>query len=185
MAVIEATGVHPVVLVAQAHGGWPAIQLSRRLGDRVAKIVVLSWFVLDPPPPFMAVFEMLQDPQRWRLGLDQLLAGWLAGAPEEVAEWVRRETGSYGYGIWSRAARAVTADYARHGNPLRAAAELDRKPDILHLFSQPRAVGFLAGQQKFSAANAWFSVRRLNGVTHFPALEIPDAAAAEIERFAG
>ncbi len=185
MAVIGATGVHPVVLVAQAHGGWPAIQLSRRLGDRVAKIVVLSWFVLDPPPPFMAVFEMLQDPQRWRLGLDQLRAGWLAGAPEEVAEWVRRETGSYGYDMWSRAARAVTADYARHGNPLRAAAELDRKPDILHLFSQPRAAGFLAGQQEFSAANPWFSVRRLNGVTHFPALEIPDAAAAEIERFAG
>lgn len=78
MAVIEATDVHPVVLVAQAHGGWSAIQLSRRLGDRVAKIVVLSWFVLDPPPPFMAVFEMLQDPQRWRLGLDQLLAGRLA-----------------------------------------------------------------------------------------------------------
>ena len=82
-------------------------------------------------------------------------------------------------------ARGSTADYARHGNPLRAAAELDRKPDILHLFSQPGAAGFLAGQQEFAAANPWFSVRRLNGVTHFPALEVPDAAAAEIERFAG
>jgi hypothetical protein len=30
----------------------------------VTKIVVLSWMVLDPPPPFMAVFDMLQDPRR-------------------------------------------------------------------------------------------------------------------------
>jgi pimeloyl-ACP methyl ester carboxylesterase len=185
MAVIEAAGLRSVVLVAQAHGGWPAIRLGRRLGDRVTKIVVLSWVVLDPPAPFMAVFEMLQDPQRWRPGLDQLLAGWLAGAPDNVAGWVRRETGRYGFDMWSRAARAVTADYARHGNPLRAAAELDHKPDMLHLFSQPRAAGFLTGQQEFSAANPWFSVKRMDGVTHFPALEIPDATAAEIELFAG
>ena len=31
----------------------------------------------------------------------------------------------------------------------------------------------------------WFSVDRLDGVTHFPALEIPDATAAEIENFLG
>jgi hypothetical protein len=49
----------------------------------------------------------------------------------------------------------------------------------------PRTAGFLVGQQEFSAANPWFSARRLNGVTHFPALEIPDATAAEIERFLG
>jgi hypothetical protein len=128
---------------------------------------------------------MLQDPVRWQQGLDQLLAGWLAGAPDDVAAWVRRERGNYGFDMWSRAARAVTADYAQHGNPLLAAAELYPKPDMLHLFSQPRATEFLAGQQEFSAANPWFSVKRLDGVTHFPALEIPDSTAAEIERFLG
>jgi pimeloyl-ACP methyl ester carboxylesterase len=185
MAVIAAAGVRKVMLVAQAHGGWPAIRLRRRLGDRVTKIVVLSWQVLDPPPPFTAAFGMLQDPGRWRQGLDQLLAGWLASASQDVAGWVRRETGSYGFDMWSRAARAVSVDYARHGSPLRAAAELGHTPDMLHLFSQPRAAGFLTGQQEFSAANPWFSVRRLDGVTHFPALEIPDATAAGIERFIG
>ena len=174
-----------MVLVTQAHGGWPAIRLCRRLGHRVTKIVLLSWQVLDPPPPFMTVFGGTQDPERWRQGLDDLLAGWLAGAPEDVAEWARRETGSYGFDMWSRAARAVTADYSQYGNPLRAATELDQKPDMLHVFSQPRAAEFLAGQQKFSAANPWFSVKRLDGVTHFPALEIPDATAAEIENFLG
>ena len=62
---------------------------------------------------------------------------------------------------------------------------MDQKPDILHLFSQPPAAEFIAGQQMFSVANPWFSVKRLDGVSHFPALEIPDATAAEIERFLG
>ena len=147
MAVIEAAGVSPVVLVAQAHGGWPAIRLRRRLGDRVTKIVVLSWLVLDPPPPVMAVFDMLQDPQRWRQGLDQLLAGWLAGASDDVAGWVRGETGSYGFDMWSRAARAVTADYAQRGSPLRAAAELDHMPAMLHLFSSRAPPGSSPGSR--------------------------------------
>ena len=56
---------------------------------------------------------------------------------------------------------------------------------MLHVFPQPRAAGCLTGQQEFSAANPWFSAKRMDGVTHFPALEIPDATAAEIEPFAG
>jgi hypothetical protein len=55
--------------------------------------------------------------QQLRQGLDNLLGGWLAGAPEDVAGWTRRETGSYGFDMWSRAARAVTADYGRYGSP--------------------------------------------------------------------
>ena len=56
--------------------------------------------------------------------------------------------------MWSRAARGVTPDYTQYGSPLRAAAEMDQKPDILHLFSQPPAAEFIAGQQMFSVANA-------------------------------
>jgi hypothetical protein len=56
---------------------------------------------------------------------------------------------------------------------------------MLHLFSQPRAAGFLTGQQEFSAANPWFSAKQMDGVTHFPPPEISDATAAEIGPFAG
>lgn len=104
MAVIRAAGVRHVVPVSQAHGGWPALRLRRLLGNQVPRIILLSWMVLDPPPPFTAVFEMLEDPGRWRQGLDNLLGGWLAGAPEDVDRWTRRETGSYGFDMWSRAA---------------------------------------------------------------------------------
>lgn len=185
MAVIEASGVRRVVPVAQAHGGWVAVELRRRLGDRVEMIVATSWLVLDPPPPFVAALQAAQDPERWRQAREQVFSMWLTGAPEGVVEEVRREMGAYDFDMWSRAGRAITADYARHGNPLRALAEIDPKPNILHLFSQPRAPEFLAAQETFSAANPWFSVKRLDGVSHFPPLEIPDVTAAEIERFIG
>jgi hypothetical protein len=110
---------------------------------------------------------------------------WLTGAPEGVVEEIRREMGVYDFDMCSRAARAITADYAQYGNPLRALSEIDSKLNTLHVFSQPRAPDFLAAQEAFSAANQWFSVKRLDGVSHFPPLELPDVTAAEIERFIG
>lgn len=185
MAVIEASGVRRVVPVAQAHGGWAAVEFRRRLGDRVEKIVATSWLVLDPPPPFVGALQALQDPERWRQAREQLLSMWLTGAPGGVVEEVRREMGAHDFEMCARAGRAIGADYARYGNPLRALAEIDPKPNILHLFSQPRDPEFLAAQERFSAANPWFSVKRLDAVSHFPPLEIPDVTAAEIERFIG
>src|SRR5260370_592342 len=73
--------------VTGAPGGGPAGGLRGLWVNGVPGVVVLGWRVLDPPPPFMAVFEMLGDPGRWRQGLDNLLGGWLANAPEDVAGW--------------------------------------------------------------------------------------------------
>jgi pimeloyl-ACP methyl ester carboxylesterase len=185
MAVIEASGARRVVPVTQAHGGWAAVELRRRLGDRVEKIVASSWLVLDPPPQFAAALEALQDKERWREAREQLYSMWLTAAPEGVVEEIRREMDVYDFDMCSRAARAIMADYARYGNPLRALSEIDPKPNILHVFSQPRVPEFLASQEAFSAANPWFSVKRLDGVSHFPPLELPDVTAAEIERFIG
>jgi hypothetical protein len=62
--------------------------------------------------------------------------------------------GAYDFEMWSRAGRTITTTYTRYGNPLRALAELDSKPPVLHLFSQPRAPEFLAAQEPFSAASS-------------------------------
>jgi pimeloyl-ACP methyl ester carboxylesterase len=185
IAVMEASGVRRIVPVAQAHGGWAALELRRQLGNRVEKIVVSSWLVLDPPPPFVAALRALQDPDRWHETREQLYSTWLTGAPKEIVEEVRRQMDAHDFDMCSRAARAIEASYEAYGNPLRALSKMDPKPDVLHLFSQPRAPEFLAAQETFSAANPWFSVKRLDGASHFPPLELPDATAAEIERFIG
>jgi pimeloyl-ACP methyl ester carboxylesterase len=184
LAVVEASGAKSVIPIGQAHGAWIAVELRRRLGARVPGIIASSWLLFEPPPPFLGVLDALQDRARWEQARDQLLSMWTTGAPPEVADWVRREMAPYDFEIWAHAGRSIAAEYARHGSPLRALAALSPPPPFLHLFSQPREPAFLAAQASFAEDNRWFSVRRLDAVSHFPPLEAPDATAAEIERFA-
>lgn len=184
LAVITATGAQQVVPVAISHAGWVAIELRRRLGPRVPAVVLLDWLVLDPPAPFLQALAALQDPERWRPTREQLFALWLESAPAAVADQVRREMGRYGFEMWSRAGRAIAAAYERHGDPLRALLALN-PPPVLHLYAQPPAPEYLAAQQEFAQRHPWFSVRRLEAVSHFPALEVPDAVAEAVERFLG
>ncbi len=65
IAVIEASGARSVVPVALSHAGWIAIELRRRLGDRIAKLVLIDWPVQEAPPPFLRVLEASQSPDRW------------------------------------------------------------------------------------------------------------------------
>ena len=108
---------------------------------------------------------------------------WTHGAPDEIAQRVRREMGAYGFEMWSRAARAIAAEYARHGTPLGDLAAVQPPAPFLHVFSQPRAPEFLEAQERFAGEHPWFEVCRLDAVSHFPPLEAPDATATAIERF--
>jgi len=47
-AVVEASGAHSVIPVAQGQAQWAAIELRRRLGERMPKIVASSWPVISP-----------------------------------------------------------------------------------------------------------------------------------------
>lgn len=181
LAVIEASGAKSVIPIAQAHGGWVAIELAKRLGARVPGVVALSWLVLEPPPPFLGVLDALVDPARWEGARDRLFAMWTDGAPADVAERVRRGMGAYGFEMWARAARCIGTEYARHASALRAVAALPGPPRVLHLFSQPRDPAFLDAQQGFAREHPWFGVQRLDATSHFPALEAPAATAAAIE----
>jgi pimeloyl-ACP methyl ester carboxylesterase len=69
MAVIEASGARSVVSVALSHAGWIAIELRRRLGDRIAKLMLVDWLV-QAPPPFLRVLEANQSPDRWSIARD-------------------------------------------------------------------------------------------------------------------
>src|SRR5215216_1734735 len=144
LTVIRASGAQRVVPVAQAHAGWVAIELRRRLGERTPSLVLTSFLVLEPPPPFLAAMDALQDPGRWQEARERVFATWLEGVSNsDVIRFVREVMSSYGFEMWARAGREITAAYARYGTPLKALAALDPPVPTLHLYGQPPEQGYL------------------------------------------
>jgi hypothetical protein len=63
---LKPAGAEQVVPVSLAHSGWVAVELRRRLGSRIPKIVLLEWLVLEPPQHFLEALHGMQSPDRWR-----------------------------------------------------------------------------------------------------------------------
>ena len=183
LAVVRTSSVGTVVPVAVSHAGWVALELRRRLGDRVPRLVLLDWLVGPPPPDFRATLTALQDRERWLETRGELFRDWMADCEDpHVVRHVREEMGSYGFEMWARAARAVESAYDG-GTPLEALQRLNPSCPTLHLYAQPRDTRYLTTQQDFARANPWFRVQRLDARSHFPALESPDAVARAILEF--
>lgn len=184
LAVIDECGIGSVVPVANAHAGWVAIELRRRLRNRVPAIVLVDWLVLDPPPPFLGALAALQDPAKWQATRDRLFSMWLEGVDDpKVARLVHGAMGAHGFEMWARAGREIAAAYRRERNPLAALAGLRPAPRVLHLYAQPADPAFLQAQQAFAAGNPWFSVRRVDAKSHFPMLEVAEEMAEVVEAF--
>jgi pimeloyl-ACP methyl ester carboxylesterase len=184
LSVIETSGARQVVPVALSHAGWIALALRRRLGDRVPKLVLLDWIIIEPPPPFLEALQGLRAAERWQNTRERLFSMWLRGVDNaEVIRYVREDMGFYGFDMWARAGREISAAYAQAGSPLQALATLEPPLPVLHLYAQPGDEGYFAAQQSFAASHPWFSVKRLQSQSHFPPIEVPDVLAAEIERF--
>ncbi|MDY7228930.1 alpha/beta fold hydrolase [Hyalangium rubrum] len=183
LAVVEASAARQVVPVALSHAGWFAIELRRRLGQRVPGLVLLDWIVLEPPPPFLAALTGLQS-ESWRQSRDALFGMWLQGVDsEDIFRFVREDMGSFSGEMWQRAAREIASGYNRDGYPLRALSALTPPVPTLHVYAQPEDPAYLMAQQSFAAEHPWFHVARLNARSHFPALEVPAEVAEHIERF--
>ena len=183
-AVIDASGAEHVVPVALSHAGWVALELRRRLGRRIPKLVLVDWIVTEAPPEFLEVLRGLQSSERWHETVEQTLTMWLHATDDEaLTQFVREEIGVYGYEMWARAARAIEASYARELSPLEALARLLPAIPVLHLYAQPEDSAYLATQKKFAASHPWFRMRRLNAGSHFPMFEVPDEMAAAIRQF--
>ncbi|WP_448590978.1 alpha/beta fold hydrolase [Thermoflexus hugenholtzii] len=185
LAVIEASRAEQVVPAALSHAGWVAIELRRRLGPRIPKLVLLDWIVLEAPPPFLGALRSLQDPAEWQQTREQLFSMWLQGLDiPALTQYIREDMGSYPFEMWARAGREIDAAYAKAGSPLQALATLDPPVPVLHLYAQPEDPGYLAAQQSFTAAHPWFQVSKLEAYSHFPMYEVPDEMAMAIKRFA-
>lgn len=184
LAVIAASGARRVVPVAMSHAGWVAIELRRRLGDSVPKLVLMDWIVGDPPPPFLGALSAMQDPAQALQVRDQLFGMWTEGVKHPgVLRYVREDMGAYPATMWSRAGREIAGAYSREGNPLRALAALESPPQVLHLYAQPADPAYLAAQESFAAGHPWFAVHRLDAHSHFPTIEVPGQMQDAIERF--
>jgi pimeloyl-ACP methyl ester carboxylesterase len=197
VAVIEASGAPSVITIAQAHGGWVAIELRRRLGDRVPKMIFTSWnpFItggnpLAPPSlrevqalQTTALWQALQDEAHWSEAVEQLVTMWVGDAPTSVATQIWNETGTHGFETWSRAGREISAMFAREGDPLQALNTFSPPVPVLHVYAQPRAPEFLSAQESVARDHPWFAVRRLEAVSHFPTLEVPDETTGVIREF--
>jgi pimeloyl-ACP methyl ester carboxylesterase len=185
LRVIDDAGLNRVIPVAQAHAGWMALELRRRLGpERVPGLVLLSWMVMGPPPGFGDALAGLKDRAYWEATRDGLLARWTGGSDDPAIHRQAEEMRSYGFDAWARAGREIGASFEREGTPLAALERLDPPARALHIYAQPADESFLSAQQAYAADHRWFGVRRVDGATHFPTLESPNAVTKAIERFA-
>jgi pimeloyl-ACP methyl ester carboxylesterase len=184
LSVIAASGLNKVVPVALAHSGWVAIELRRRLGVRVPKLVLIDWIVLDPPAPFLAALRAIQDPLHWEETRNRLFSMWLEGVSNpEVSNFVQFGMGAFGRDMWMRSGREILAAYERDENPLAALDKLEAHVPTLHIYAQPSDPAYWQAQQSFAADHSWFKAQRVNAVSHFPMLEVPEEMAEAIEGF--
>jgi len=184
IAVIEASGARSVVPVALSHAGWIAIELRRRLGDRIAKLVLIDWLVQQAPPPFLRVLDALQSADRWLVARDLLFSIWLRSVEDDALKgFLPSDMGAYGFEMWARAGREIGASYRRWESPLAALAGLEAPLPVLHLYAQPDEPEYLAAQRSFADRHPWYAVHRLEARSHFPMFEVPREMAARIENF--
>ncbi|PTU32863.1 alpha/beta fold hydrolase [Stenotrophobium rhamnosiphilum] len=184
LAVIAASGAKQIIPVAMSHAGWVAIELRRRLGARIPKLVAIDWIVTDAPPPFLGALAAMQDPAQAIQVRDGLFAMWTEGVEHPgVLRFVREDMGTYAASMWSRAGREIAGAYTREGNPLKALAAFVTPPPTLHLYGQPTDPGYLGAQESFAAEHPWFTVHRLDARSHFPAIEVTEQVQKKIEDF--
>lgn len=187
LAVIEASGAERIIPVTYAHSGWIAVELRRKLGERIPKIVDIGWAMVVPPPQeYMNLLEGLAEPEKWQQSLEQLFKIWLDGESNPNLVRFFDEMGAYGTQRWMRTGREIASSYAQWGSPLQALSSLNPPVSVLHIFSLLKDnSAYLKAQESFAADNAWFKFHPLSAPahTHFPMFEVPDQIAAIIEKF--
>lgn len=183
LAVVEDAGLDAFVPVSASHSGWVAIELRRRLGERVPKIVHMDWLLVPPSEPYLAVIRGLQSPEGWPDARATLYRIWRSGVDDPAIEAVLATMSEHGADMWMRSGRRIEEAFAENRSPFDALERLDPPPPVLHLYGQPTEDEYLARQQRFADEHPWFEVRRVPARTHFAMTETPQECVAEIERF--
>jgi pimeloyl-ACP methyl ester carboxylesterase len=184
LAVIDASAARNIIPVAVSHAGWIAIELRRRLGHRIPRLILLDWLLTRPGADLLRTLEELQQPRRWQAARERLLSDWLGGSLNlDLTAHIHQDMMAFDFAMWARAAREISLAYNDRGSPLKVLGGLLKPPPTLHLYAQPDNPDYLTAQQRFAADHPWFNVRKIEARSHFPALEAPDAVAAAINEF--
>ena len=183
LAVVAASGVETFVPCAASHSGWVAIELRRRLGERVSKLFHADWMLAVPSTRYMEVIKQL-DSDAWPEARDTLFGIWAAGVDTPEIRQVLGVMAQHGEEMWRRSGREIESSYLRERSPLEAFRALDSPVPVLHVYGQPQDPEYLDLQHRFAAEHDWFSVLKLDASTHFAMLEAAPEVADAVEAFA-
>lgn len=183
LAVIESSKARQVIPVALAHSGWIAIELRRRLGLRIPKLILVDWILTEPSQQFLEVLKRMQDPDRWKDAVEDIFSLWIQDVDNPRLINFVQAMGSYCFDMWARAAREISKAYAESGSPLHALQQLRPPVSVLHIYAQPPDPNYLTIQQEFASSHPWFSVYRLEARSHFPMFEALDEMITAMEQF--
>lgn len=191
IALVESLSIDEFVTVSVAHAGWIAVELRRRLGKRIPKMVFLDWIIIEPPRNFFEILEKMQKPNEWQSARDALFAGWSLGDPSLVKPFEQFMT-NYNFDMWSRAGQEIGKSYQEFGSALGVLQTLNPAPTVLNLYSPMQAKnlyrqendsGYFEAQQNFATNHSWFHFHRLSSKSHLPSVEIPQEVADLVEDF--
>ncbi len=184
IAVIKKSKIRKFVPVAKANGGWVAIELRRRMPQRIPKMIFIDWHIFEPPNSYFAMIDTMRKRETYKLARDKLFDMWLKDIDHpEVIRLVKNEMASYSFDMWENASKAIINAYRTHGSPINVLTSMKPYVPVLHLYSQPDDHGYLVSQENFSASHEWFKVRKLNLRSHFLTIEVPELAASIVENF--
>jgi pimeloyl-ACP methyl ester carboxylesterase len=183
LALVEALGIESFVPCAASHSGWVAIELRRRLPDRVPRLVHLDWMVAALSEGYLDLLRRLQATGDWADARDTLFQIWRSDVDAPSVRAAIDVMRAQSPDMWMRSGRVIEEAYRRHGSPLEALAALGSPPPVLHAYGQPRTTEYLAEQRAFAAGHEWFTVTHLDTRSHFSMLESPQATVTAIEDF--
>ncbi|ADI11806.1 putative dioxygenase [Streptomyces bingchenggensis BCW-1] len=185
IALLDALDMTTFVPVAHAHGGWVALEMAEELGpQRVPQLLIVDLIMTQLPPDFHFGLQAMQQRETWVMAREGLAQSWMAGSSNEhVTHHALHETGGFGFDMWSRSCRVIENAYNTWGSPMARMEQLTHPRPVRHVFAHPKVAEYDALHEDFRSRNPWFSYTRLEGETHFPALEQPEQVAAELNDF--
>ena len=157
-----------------------ALKVAETLGkQRVPAVLLLDLIMTDAPPQFVEALRAIQNKDTWQTALAALMQGWQASTKKpRMLEARTKNSGGFGFDMWSRSCREVETAYFTWGNPMKRMEAIADPPLICHAFSHPKAPEYSTVHEEFSVNHPdWFSFVRLHGETHFPGIEIPESVA--------